>query len=151
MAVNETLTVEQFDERYTFIDLNTEEQMRAGKVKYFDCTAGASGDGWVYVNLMLYSEANEKLNDLAFMEDGELVVSYQDMRDNFTPAAASSAIGTEIPQTFMGESIRVGARIGTDDEGNSYINVVKIRVLEEDGGTVDFNPDAVEKQQKVEQ
>ena len=152
MAVNETLTGEEFADRFTLINGNTEQEMRAGNVRSFETTAGTAGDGWLYLNLMLHSEASEKLDDLAFEEDGELVVRYSDMSEEFTAASASESIGTKIPETYVGEPVKVAARITEDDQGRSYINVLKIQLLDEmEGGTVSLNPDSISKGQKVEQ
>ena len=145
MAVNETLTVSDFIERYEVIDRKTEAEMRSGKLRTFTCTAATSEKGqYMYANLVLDSECAEHLNQIAYRnDDDELVVDYKDLDEKFSSAMASSKV-VAIPDVVVGETIRVKAVI-TEDHRGSLIAIRKIQVIDVEGGTVDLELEDVSK------
>lgn len=141
---NESLNVDQLYNRYTFIKESDEQKLRNGKTLKFEATAGTSGDGWTYINLILWSQVEHIIGndddqlDLSYTNDnGELVVDYEDLKEHSSTCTASEVVLNEVPETYMGEPVVVHVKLSDDGE---WLNVMKMKTVEPEVGDSNFDP-----------
>jgi len=144
---NDSLTVEEFANRFDFLSDGDMQRLRQGEELLIDTTFGwvdqmnPQDPEYAYLNIMPYEDI-EVLNDLAYQnEDGELVVDYDKLSSSeITDATMSrSVIGSFPSGVRTGKKVEAVIQLSEDQDGVEWLNVVEIHDMP--------TPDRAEKQE----
>jgi len=144
---NDSLTVEEFANRFDFLSDGDMQRLRQGEELLIDTTFGwvdqmnPQDPEYAYLNIMPYEDI-EILNDLAYQnEDGELVVDYDQLSSSeITDATMSrSVIGSFPSGVRTGKKVEAVIQLSEDQDGVEWLNVVEIHDMP--------TPDRAEKQE----
>jgi hypothetical protein len=154
---NDSLTVEEFANRFDFLSDGDMQRLRQGEELLIDTTFGwvdqmnPQDPEYAYLNIMPYEEI-EILNDLAYQnEGGELVVDYDELSSSeITDATMSrSVIGSFPSGVRTGKKVEAVIQLSEDEDGVEWLNVVEIHDMPapDRAEKQEFTPETVQREE----
>jgi hypothetical protein len=159
------LNANDFAARTFFISEEEEEMLRQGEslmveanvnfVGYWD---GDNTQEFVGVAAMLDSHADQ-VKELAFWEDGEAVIDTDDLQSSSIPSLTVSnnrdmgiinVRKEEYESLAPGDRVKVEVSLGTDAEGNEYLNGRNLKRLQPKEAKGSGRSSLVEEEQRAE-
>lgn len=151
--VNDSLTVQEFANRFTIISEEDVQAMREGEERVVETTFGwvdqtSANPEYAYLNLIGEDDLSH-LNELAYEnEQGELVVDYDDLSDSPIKdcTMSRSVIGPFPSGVRTNKNVRAVVSISEDEDGVEWINVMEILELQNPTEATEkkFSPSNVE-------
>lgn len=150
---NDSLTVQEFANRFDFLSDSDMQRLRDGEELLIDTSFGwvdqanPQDPEYAYLNVMPYEDI-EILNDLAYTnEDGELVVDYDDLsQSEVTDCTMSRSVLGSFPSGIRtGKKVEAVIQLSEDEDGVEWLNVMEIHDLPtpERAEKEEFTPESV--------
>lgn len=150
---NDSLTVQEFANRFDFLSDSDMQRLRDGEELLIDTSFGwvdqanPQDPEYAYLNVMPYEDI-EILNDLAYTKDGELVVDYDDLsQSEVTDCTMSRSVLGSFPSGIRtGKKVEAVIQLSEDEDGVEWLNVMEIHDLPtpERAEKEEFSPERAE-------
>lgn len=141
------LNANEFAQRTTFLSSSDEQKLESGQALEVNANVNFKGywdpnSEQEFLGIAVMRESDlSKLKDLVQMHDGEPMIETDDLRDSQIPSLTVTnnhdreiinVTQEEYDAIAPGDEVKVEIRLGSDDEGNEYLNGRNVRRVSPD-------------------